>query len=140
MHTSALVEQRAREYSEEHVDMRNKYVSISLLEQQCSGNEILEGLLKDMFDMSVRYTETVCRFEIAVSSDDMLDKVSADVTRHNTHEATMVSINVLARNLKRFGHDSSWINAVSVSGRAGYGKFAITTAFELLMRKEGCRE
>lgn len=140
MHTTTLVEQRAQEYEREHVEMKNKYVSISLLEEQCSGNEILEGLLQDMFDMSMRYTETVCRFEIAVSNGDTLDKISADVSRHNTHESTIDSINVLARTLKVFGIDSSWIRQVSASGRAGYGKFAITTAFELLMRKEDSDE
>lgn len=126
------------------MEFHNSYVSLEALEQSCQGNEVLEGLLKEVYDYCDRYAETLCRFEQIVNESRDADSGEAraeiERVRGKTHDATIDAINLLARSLKKSGRDSSWIAKVAASERAGYGNFALTTALERALETERKKE
>lgn len=113
----------------------NPYISFLELEKICKGDEDLEGLLDQVVLYSLKYTETVCRFEqiVKIKKDDAEVRKDIEDLRTNTHNATIDAINILARNMRKKSKDSSWISKVSMEGRPGYMKFAILLAFEYVL-------
>ncbi len=124
---------------EKRGDTKNPFVSLSVLTTQCGGNEVLEELLKEMVIMSLRYTETVCRFEQIVlrgqQSNENGERKEIEGIRSTVHDATIASINSLARNLKRSGVECGWITKLTTGGRPAHTKFAILIAFEAVLQE-----
>lgn len=87
-----------------------------------------------MYQYCDRYASTVCRFEqIGLTGKEAItsgEKAEIEQLRTSTHDATIASINLLVRSLKKAGHNTDWVERVSSAGRAGYMAFAISTAFE----------
>ena len=120
--------------------IKSPFISFESLESLCQGNETLEICLLEVRTYSLRYAETVCRFEQILAkgqiSNENGERKEIETIRGSIHEATIASINSLARAMKVCGKDNSWIKLVSLSGRASYGKFAVLVAFEVVLRKE----
>lgn len=125
-------------------DRANLPISPEDLEKLCLGNETLELLYNQMISYCVRYAEDVLRMErlyTAPLQDEIWrsEMEELDRSRHDLHEATVDSINILSRNLKKFGKSNEWLRPLIAGGRSVYGKFAIGIAFSyylLLRRKE----
>lgn len=117
----------------------NPYVSLVKLEETCKGNEILEERLQDFVLHALRYAETVCRFEqiVAKRTESTQDGSLAEIEtiRTRTHDATISSIDILARSLKKSSKVTEWY-AMLAGSRAAYGKFALLIAFEIVMRPQ----
>jgi hypothetical protein len=113
----------------------NPYISFLELEEICKGDEDLEQLLDQVILYSLKYTETVCRFEQIAKNqkDDTEARNNIENLRKNTHDATIDAINILARNMSDKGKDNSWISKVKINGRPGYMRFAILLAFEYVL-------
>lgn len=108
-------------------------VSAEELEHLCRNDEHLEELLQSTFTQCARYTEDVARF-LQVEAEGHAAKESGeyheiDAKRTRTHNATIDSINILARELSRHGRDSSWVNKLA-QNRTAYTKFALTLTFD----------
>ena len=115
---------------------RTPEIGVEQLEVLCQGDETLQELLAEMLDYCARYTETVCKFEQMNLNGQQTrengELETADQYRTRIHEATIDSINILARNLTKKGKDGSWIKPIAAQSRAGYGRFALTTTFSRL--------
>jgi hypothetical protein len=113
---------------------KNPYITLHELECLCQGNETLEFCLEDMVNYSMRYAETVCRFEqiIARGQKSNVDGTRKEIehTRSTIHDSTIDAINIFSRELKNSGKDNRWLLPIMLGSRAGYGKFAILLAFE----------
>ena len=121
-----------------NTEILNPIVSLEKLEELCKGDEILENLLADALDYSVRYTEDVARFK-QVEAQGSKAKESgvydeASKKRERTHNATIDALNILARNLTKRGRDGSWIDKLG-GVRAAYMKLALLLGFACLERK-----
>lgn len=117
----------------------NPFVSLQSLESLCQGNETLEVCLRDVVVYSLRYAETVCRFEQIVlrgqqSNEDDTRKEIEHV-RSSIHDATISNINILARSLRKEGKDNQWVSKLVQGGRAAYGKFSLLLAFEIALQE-----
>lgn len=119
--------------------IKNPFITLSVLTLQCGGNEILENLLKEMVIMSLRYAETVCRFEQIVlrgqQSNENDEREEIERIRSTVHDATITSINVFVRNLKKSDVECSWVSKLTAGSRAAYAKFAILIAFEAALQE-----
>ena len=121
--------------------IKNPFVTFESLESLCQGNETLEYCLHEMVIHSLRYTETVCKFEQIVkrgqaSNEDGMRK-EIESLRTAVHDSTIDSINLLSRNLKKAGKDNSWINLLVTGNRPAYMLFAMAIAFEVVLTKKG---
>ena len=118
----------------EMVGIKNPYISLSDLRCQCMGNEILQLCLNEMVMYSLRYAETVCRFEQIVSARHGFDtdgvREEIERVRSTIHDSTIDAINILSRAFRSEGKGNKWITKMSGGGRAAYGKFALLIAFE----------
>lgn len=118
----------------------NSFISLRSLEFQCRGSVTLMECLREMVMCSLRYTETVCRFEqiIARGHEANQDGAREEIerVRSTVHDSTIDAINVLSRSLKATGQDNQWVLKLVNCGRAGYGKFAVLIAFEAVLGKE----
>lgn len=108
-------------------------VSADGLEYLCRGDEHLKELLESTFAQCARYTEDVARF-LQVEAEGSAAKESGeyheiDAKRTLTHNATIDSINILARELSRRGRDGSWVKKLA-GNRTAYMKFALTLTFD----------
>lgn len=126
--------------------IKNPYIKLHDLESLCHGNEILEACLEDMVNYSMRYAETVCRFEQIVatsegqnfSEDGIREEI--ELVRSTIHDSTIDAINVLSRNLKNSGKDNGWLKPILSQDRPAYGKFAILIAFEAIANNQTTEE
>ena len=116
---------------------KNPYILLRDLEVLCSGNETLEECLHGVINLSIRYAETVCRFEQIVAQGQISNengmRKQIEEVRSTTHDTTINEINILSRVLKNQGKDNTWLKLIAASGRAGYAKFAILTAFQAVL-------
>ncbi len=114
--------------------VRNPFIPLSALEALCEGNETLQICLEETVNYSMKYAETVCRFEQIVAKGQRINedgtREEIERVRSTIHDSTIDAINILSRNLKKFGKDNKWLAPIVANGRAGYGKFAILLAFE----------
>ncbi|MEI8249430.1 MAG: hypothetical protein WCG07_02970 [Candidatus Taylorbacteria bacterium] len=122
-------------------EIRNSYVTLADLEALCVGNEILESCLREAVSYSLRYAETVCRFEQIVlgqgqTANEDGQREEIERIRSTIHDSTIDAINVLSRNLKKAGKENGWISKLTTGGRAAYGKLAILLAFEAVLTNE----
>ncbi len=113
------------------------------VENSCRGNEVLNELYEEMLNYFYRYTETVCEYDEVLSQDLSDAEVNArfqglEEERTIIHNATMDSVNILARNMGRLGKDNSWLQKIGES-RADYGKLALTTIFSKLAEEQKTR-
>lgn len=126
--------------AQEKRGFKNPFFSFESLDALCQGNETLEDCLREMVMYSLRYAETVCRFEQVISrgqqSNEDGTREEIERIRGSVHDATIASINILIRALKSNGKDTTWATKVVAGGRAAYGKLAILIAFEYVLRKE----
>ena len=116
---------------------KNPFITLQSLESLCLGNETLEICLRDVVISSLRYAETVCKFEQIVArgqqSNEDGTRKEIEHVRSTIHDVTIANINILARALKAQGKDNKWISAVARGERAGYGKLALLLAFEVAL-------
>ena len=119
--------------------VQNPFITLQSLETQCKGNEALEFCLRAMVISSLQYAETVCRFEQIIArgqqSNEDDERKEIESLRTAVHDATMDSINLLARSLKNVGKDNGWILDLKAGQRAAYAKFAILIAFEVVLQE-----
>lgn len=129
--------------AQEKKGLKNPFISFESLDTLCQGNETLEDCLRETVMYSLRYAETVCRFEQIVSrgqqSNEDGTREEIEQIRGSIHDATIASINILIRVLKSSGKDITWATKVVAGGRVAYGKLAVLIAFEYVLRKEVCR-
>jgi hypothetical protein len=122
------------------IGFKNPFITLEGLEALCEGDEILSCCLKSMAINSLRYAETVCRFEQVVAlgqiSNENGDREEIERIRSTVHDTTITSVMILIRTLRRAGKDTQWFSNVSVGGRAGYGKFALLIAFEIALQPQ----
>ncbi len=108
-------------------------VSAEQLERLCSGDAHLTELLQSTFEQCARYTEDVARFLRVEAEGHEAKETGAyheiDAKRTRTHNATIDSINILARELSRHGRDGSWVKKLA-GNRAAYMHFALTLTFD----------
>ena len=125
--------------AQERRGITNPFISLQSLEALCLGNETLEFCLREVVLISLRYTETVCRFEQIVlrgqASNEDDSRKEIETLRTAVHDSCIDSINVLSRNLKKAGKDNSWMKQVIAGNRPAYAKFAILTAFEVALQE-----
>jgi len=131
---------------EDFIERAHTPISLEELDKLCEGNEFLESLYETMMDYCTRYTEDVFKMKafskIPVSERDenwQSEDKKNDRLRHTLHQATMDSINILARNLKEQGRSNEWLRPLDAGGRSAYGRFAISLTFSyylFLRRKE----
>ncbi len=125
----------------EMVGFKNPFITLGNLEALCEGDEVLTDCLQTMVIDSLRYAETVCRFEQIVArgqvSNENGDREEIERVRSSVHDTTISSINILSRTLSRKGKDNKWISKVAAGDRAGYGKFALMIAFEIVLHQKG---
>ncbi|MFA5778297.1 MAG: hypothetical protein WC870_02315 [Candidatus Paceibacterota bacterium] len=115
------------------------------LENLCAGNEELQSLYEGMVQKCFEYTADVFKLKkIAEENVSLRDEEwrinlqKADQDRRILHEATMDSINILGRNLKKEGKSNEWLRTIA-GERSRYTRFAIAFAFSyylFLRRKE----
>jgi hypothetical protein len=131
---TAVVSPEVADHAEKMGDIKNPYISLQSLESMCRGDGSLEYYLSEVISYSLKYTETVCRFEQIVlggqESNENGEREEIEQTRSTIHESTIDAINALSRALKKADKDNEWVSKVSASGRAGYGKAAVLWAFE----------
>ncbi len=118
----------------------NSTINVDFIKKECEGNEILEKLFNDMLNYLYRYTETVFEYNEILSNDISQDTINQKLKeleeiRKKVHNATIDSINILSRQLAKFGKDNSWIDQVG-SSRATYGNFAIVNTFRKLLKEK----
>lgn len=119
---------------------KKPFISLQELETACGEDVSLQEALDDVIVCSLRYAESVCRFEqIVMSSESLVDGTREEIerVRSTIHDSTIDAINLLSRTFKSLGKSNLWINAVAAQGRASYGKFAILTAFEVVLQGKG---
>ncbi len=123
-------------------DLPKPVIELSELERQCEGDPNLENLLREMIDYCERYTETVARFMEAGNKEgtrEMKEELAKlDEERRIVHDATIDSINILARALEKAGKNGQWIESLhgSTGSRAAYATFALRTTYQRLMEME----
>ena len=142
MHFPEEIPISVAEKAHEVIEINNPYASLVQLETLCQGDEVLESCLDDVISYSLRYAETVCRFEQIVLGEGQVanedgQREEIELVRSTIHDSTIDAINILSRNLKRSGKENSWITKLTNGGRAAYGKFAVLIAFEAVLTKEG---
>lgn len=107
-------------------------VDLAYLESLAEGDETLEGLLREMLDYCLRYTETAIRFQKSLEELDNPEKAKEradlDLETKTVHDATIDSINIFSRALAKVGRDNSWMAGIG-SHRAAYAKFVFTFVF-----------
>ncbi len=122
------------EEADKRAETINPFISLEDLESACQGDEALEYYLSEVISYSLKYTETVCRFEQIVLkgqvSNENGEREEIELVRSTIHDSTIDAINALSRALKKAGKDNKWISSISQWGRPGYGKASILWAFE----------
>jgi hypothetical protein len=121
----------------EKKDYINPYISLKELRECCNGNAELMEQIDRVVLSSLRYTETVIRFEEIIRQEKGRDESAEarkeiEEIRTRTHNVVIDDINILSRMFKNSGIDNSWIDIISNNGRPGYMKFAILLAFEAI--------
>lgn len=118
---------------------KNPFVSLEQLEADCQGDENLHELFEAMVHACLRYAETVCEFKqiILQGLDTAEERRLIEDRRTRVHDATIASINIFGRQLRRAGGNVEWLASLRQSGledRSKYAAFAIGSAFELLLQ------
>ena len=113
-------------------------IDYQTLEEQTKGDPLLEKLLQDMKNYCERYTESVALYNEFLQRgfdrrDEGSEKENLDTTSRIIHNATIDSINILARALKNAGKDTSWIEKLGKS-RAAYGYLAIALTYKEVLK------
>lgn len=111
----------------EHVGT-NWRLPLEKLEAMVEGDPVLEELLEDVLDQSLRYTKTVLdERKAALEGNFGEDYIERDNTRSISHEATQASIRAFVRNLVKADkqHDEAFALMPNVESRAACGKFAL---------------
>jgi hypothetical protein len=127
--------------AQEESGLISPFISFRSLDALCQGSETLQECLKEVAIKSLRYTETVCRFEQIVLSgqksneDDSRKEI--ETLRKAVHDSTISAINCLSRNMKLANIDNKWISKLAITrdparDRVNYAKFAILIAFEIV--------
>lgn len=116
----------------------NPFITLQSLESLCQGNETLDYCLHEMVIDCLRYAQTICRYKQVVLRGQVSNEDDArkdiEILRTAIHDATMDSINLLVRNLKKAGKETPWISMM-MGNRAAYGKFALLIAFEIVQKE-----
>ncbi len=135
--TVAMVAIEARQMT----GFKNPFITLESLEELCQGDETLSECLNTMVVDSLRYAETVCRFQEIVmkGQESNMDNTRSEIERVRTtiHDAAMDSVNIFSRTLKRAGKGNEWISKLVAGGRSAYGKFLLFIAFEVALQGNG---
>lgn len=125
--------------AEEKRGFKNPFITLQGLNSLCESDEALDYCLHEVVIHSLRYTETICRFEQIVArgqvSNEDGTRKEIEKLRTAVHDSTMSSINLLARNMKRAGKDTTWVSKVTANSRASYALFAMMVAFEAALNE-----
>lgn len=123
--------------AEIHDDFKKLPIPYEELEESCEKDEILMELFRSMINQCLLYTKSVIEFNIFVNNNgfdpNSEEFITIDNSRKVTHDATIDSINILARNLKQRGGNSDWIKSVS-QNRAQYARFAVLMGFARILK------
>ncbi len=107
--------------------------TLDQLEKDVEGDELLEELLKQVFDYCIKYAGTVARYNQILSSGvedgGIMDKELEELepVRTAIHNGTVDTINAFSRQLGKAGKDNSWVGDFG-GNRAAYVKFALLIA------------
>ncbi len=111
-----------------HENLPDSPIDLDFYMGIASKNENVRIALKSMLAHCLRYTEDVAEMEkIALSIHDTNDETRAesDTKRTRSHDATIDSINIFARTLKKEGYPSDWLSwSPAKENRPIYGSFA----------------
>ncbi len=111
-----------------HENLPDSPIDLDFYTEIASKNENVRIALKSMLAHCLRYTEDVAEMEkIALSIHDTNDetRVESDVKRTRSHDATIDSINIFARTLRKEGYSSDWLSwSPNKENRPIYGSFA----------------
>ena len=117
-------------------------ITIERLKELCRDNEVLEKLLQQTVDSFYYYTETVCAYQRIFSQDITDEEVKEqlehlETIRTRVHNALIDNVGILARALKKFGKDYSWIEKLGPkTNRVAYGNLALENTFLQLLQLE----
>ncbi len=112
----------------------------------CEDDPVLLSCYQEMITYCERYSHDVFNMmyeqrllgemrEKGEDTQEMYDELKViDTNRHNLHEAMMVSVNVVSRELAKREKDIEWMREVSSGGRASYAKFAMLTFYSKYSR------
>lgn len=127
-------------------------VDIEALREACAGNETLERFFQNMLEHFYGYTETVWEFQEVLDKKNRGELTETeykeefgniDMTRHRSHEALISSVDILARAMKKFKLDTSWIIPLKDSPRIKYSILALQTIYleiiKSMNQKEGVK-
>ncbi len=119
-----------------YVSHAKSVVSLRTLEEQCCSDETLKEILDSTLTDCCRYTATVIEHEKLILQGEASGekRVTIEETRTRVHNATMASINALARLLKKNGITCDWVPKIS-GNRGAYGRLAILLTFERLLNE-----
>jgi hypothetical protein len=111
-------------------------VTEEYLEALCEGDEDLKELFDEMLVYFYRYTRDVCEQE-SLKNEGITDNIEEikrlDGPRTILHNTMIESVKIFARNLRKKGKDSSWIEGIDKKGRAGYAQLALLTTFREIL-------
>ncbi len=131
----------------EHV--RSKLISPQELRDLCEGDELLEALMEDVSDYSIRYAQDVWEMDELIkrykdgelSKEEWKEEMSnADADRTRLHNALIDSVAILPRNMRKKEVDNSWIKGFTDGtgslARASCGTFAFMVLFDSLSKEQ----
>lgn len=131
-----------------HTMEENGYGSLSPaidpydLHELCKDDPTLLSCYQEMITYCDRYAHDVFTMiyeqrllsemkEKGEDTQEMHDELKIiDTNRHHLHEAMMISVNTLSRELAKREKDIEWMREVSSGGRASYAKFAMLTFYK----------
>ncbi len=125
--------------------IKSKFISPENLRELCSGDEVLESLLEDVFSYSQRYVQDVWEMDALnarlktgeISREVWKEEMDKeDLARTQLHNALIDSIGILSRNMGKRDIDNSWVKDFLGSdgklARTSCGAYAFVVLFELL--------
>lgn len=116
-------------------------VELDTLRKMVQGDPDLEQLLEDMVAQCEKYTKSVLEYrklqleENQRTMENREEWERLDGESHIAHDATIDSVNILARNLNQKGKNGAWVSEL-LGSRARYGNFAMALTFKELMKEE----
>ena len=131
-------------------------IDVEALREACAGNEALERFFQDVLDHFYGYSETVWEFQEIAEKSGRGELTEAEyreayknvvLSRTRSHDALLSTVNVLARAMKKFNLDSTWIAKLKDGSgqdvRARYSLLALQVTYlhiiTAMNQKEGVK-
>lgn len=117
----------------------NPLIEFGAIREMCEGNAVLEKLFSDMENYSEKYVETLAKYQELINQDvdrDIKTELAKlDQDSRIVHDAAIDSVNILSRNMEKFGKNGSWIEKFNKS-RALFGRFMVINIYKELASEE----